>query len=189
MGLDHILTGYDHLLFVLGLVLAAGSLRRLAITVTAFTLAHSVTLGLAAMGFVPAGGLWVELGIALSIVVVGARNLIQGVPRAAAGEALGFGLLHGLGFAGLLADALSGHDGGRLLPLLGFNLGIEAGQLLVALPVGWILFRWTARAPGPSPDPGFDAPVRDSGLVRVLSGLVLMAGLGWVVLRSLEAFG
>ncbi|MDF1798382.1 MAG: HupE/UreJ family protein [Planctomycetota bacterium] len=189
MGLEHILTGYDHLLFVLGLVLAAGSLRSLAITVTAFTLAHSVTLGLAALGHVPAGGLWVELGIALSIVVVGARNLIQGVPRPATGEALGFGLLHGLGFAGLLAGALGEHEGGRLLPLLGFNLGIEAGQLLVALPLGWILFRWTGRAPRPSPDPGFDAPVGDSALTRGLSCVVLVAGLGWVVLRSIQAFG
>jgi hypothetical protein len=134
LGFSHILGGADHLLFVLGLLLLAVNGRQLLITVTAFTAGHSVTLGLAALGFLRYPVDLVEFGISLSILVVAVelgRGREQGVHllrRFPWGAALLFGLLHGMGFAGALRDA--GLPGGEIpLALLSFNIGIEAGQL------------------------------------------------------------
>jgi HupE / UreJ protein len=134
LGFRYLISGADHLLFVLGLVLLVCGLRRLLWTITSFTLGHSITLSLAVLGFVHVPPAPVEVLIAASIVVVAAE-----LARAAAGDvpgraapallAVSFGFLHGLGFAGALAriglpaDAIP-------LSLLAFNLGIEAGQLL-----------------------------------------------------------
>lgn len=135
LGVDHILGGWDHLAFLFALVLATRTLRSLAATVTAFTLAHSITLGLAATGHVPAGGRWVEAVIAASIAFVGLHNIVRPEARSTWKEAAGFGLVHGLGFAGYLTETLA-HAGrageSPVVPLLGFNLGVEAGQLLMA---------------------------------------------------------
>lgn len=139
LGVEHILAGVDHLLFVFGLVLLADDRRKLIATVTAFTLAHSLTLASAALDWWTLPGAPVEAAIALSIVVL-ARELIQGhrderaretvTWRAPWAVALGFGLLHGFGFAGALAEV--GLPQQRVpLALLGFNLGVEVGQLLV----------------------------------------------------------
>src|SRR5215831_12643877 len=128
LGVEHILTGFDHLLFVLGLVLLVGGGRRLLWTVTAFTLGHSVTLALAVLGFVHVPQQPIEAGIALSIYVLavelaprGVRKptLLERAPWLAAGL---FGLLHGLGLAGQLA-------------FVGVVLATWAG--LRALPVRW----------------------------------------------------
>lgn len=173
LGFEHILEGPDHLCFVLGLLLAAGGLRQLAFSITGFTLAHSITLGLAATGAIPVGGRWSEVLIAASIVYVGAANLGRGTPRRAWPEAFGFGLVHGLGFAAALAEALSalGPGAPKLLPLFGFNLGIELGQLaaaLAALALLAVLRRVTGRG----------------GLIeRIASAAVLTTGLGWLLLR------
>ena len=139
MGIGHILSGWDHLAFLLGLLVAAGGLASLLGVITAFTLAHSVTLALAALDVVQVPSRPVEMIIAASIVWVGIADLFQKVPHARWKEAFGFGLVHGLGFAGFLAEALA-NEPRRLVPLVGFNLGVEAGQLLVVLAVVALLY-------------------------------------------------
>jgi hydrogenase/urease accessory protein HupE len=134
-GVDHILFGFDHLLFVLALVLIARDWRSLLWTVTAFTAAHSITLTLATLGFVNVPGPPVEAAIALSILLLAAEiiRIRRGQPSVTARRpwlvAFAFGLLHGLGFAGALAD-LSLPAGDIPLALLFFNIGVEIGQLL-----------------------------------------------------------
>lgn len=132
LGLKHILEGYDHLLFVLTLLLAGGGLWEVFKMVTSFTVAHSLTLGLAVLGYINLPGFIVEPIIALSIVYAAAENWRQPEPEKRWILAGAFGLIHGLGFAGILADLnLSGV--GALKPLLGFNLGVEIGQILVVV--------------------------------------------------------
>jgi hydrogenase/urease accessory protein HupE len=134
-GVDHILFGYDHLLFVLALILIARDWRALLWTVTAFTAAHSITLTLATLGFVHVPGPPVEAAIALSILLLAGEivRIRRGLPSLTAQRpwmvAFAFGLLHGLGFAGALAD-LSLPVGDIPLALLFFNVGVEIGQLL-----------------------------------------------------------
>jgi len=132
LGLHHILGGWDHLLYVLTLLAASRRLSTLAGVLTAFTLAHSLTLGLSAFDLVRLPPRPVEVVIALSIAWSGAANLLLRRPRLLALEAFGFGLAHGLGFASAFGELLesSAH---RLRALLCFNLGVEAGQLLVVL--------------------------------------------------------
>jgi hydrogenase/urease accessory protein HupE len=135
LGIHHILVGIDHLLFVLSLMLLVGSLRQLLWTITAFTLAHSITLALATLGVIHVPGPPVEALIALSIVFV-AAEVIQ-ARRGKAGLAkhhpwiiaFGFGLLHGLGFAGALAE-VGLPDNAIPTALLFFNVGVEVGQLI-----------------------------------------------------------
>ena len=134
-GVEHILFGYDHLLFVLALMLIARTWRALLLTVTSFTAAHSITLTLATLGFVHVPGPPVEAAIALSILLLAAEiiRIRRGQPSLTAQlpwmVAFAFGLLHGLGFAGALAD-LSLPVGDIPLALLFFNVGVEIGQLL-----------------------------------------------------------
>jgi hypothetical protein len=144
LGFRHILEGVDHLLFVLALLLLVSSGRLLVATVTAFTLGHSLTLALAVLGFVRAPTGLVELAIAGSILVLavdlarpgaqirgGGGSFLRRRPWAAAAA---FGLLHGLGFAGALAEV--GVPAGEIpLALLSFNVGIELGQLLFVAAV------------------------------------------------------
>lgn len=135
LGIKHILTGWDHLLFVLGLVLLVKGRRQLLWTITAFTLGHSLTLTLAILGWarIPSGP--VEALIALSILVLAVELTRKQKGRGTFfhrypwGLAFGFGLLHGLGFAGALAEV--GLPAGEIpLALFSFNLGIELGQVL-----------------------------------------------------------
>lgn len=133
LGVGHLLGGLDHVLFVLGLLLLVRGARPLVLTVTAFTLGHSLTLAAAALGWVRVNPALTELGIALSLVAVAlailrpAQSLLRRHP---ASVALAFGLLHGLGFAGALSQV--GLPAGEIpLSLLAFNLGIEAGQLML----------------------------------------------------------
>jgi hydrogenase/urease accessory protein HupE len=146
LGIEHILLGVDHLLFVLALLIIVNGWRKLVATVTSFTVAHSVTLAAATLGFVNVPQKPVEAVIALSIVFV-AMEIVhwrQGRPgltrRAPWIVAFAFGLLHGFGFAGALSEiGLPEHA----IPsaLLFFNVGVEAGQLLF---VGGALFAWLA---------------------------------------------
>jgi hypothetical protein len=138
LGVAHILSGLDHLAFVIALIVAAGRVGSLLWVVTAFTLAHSITLALAATGVVTLGGRAVELTIAFSIAWVGVAALRARAPSARWPEAFVFGLVHGLGFAGFLGQALAGEER-RLVPLLGFNLGVELGQLAVVVLVVGLL--------------------------------------------------
>jgi hydrogenase/urease accessory protein HupE len=135
LGVEHILLGFDHLLFVLALLLLVDGTRRLVWSITAFTLAHSITLAAATLGVLHVPGPPVEATIALSIVFVageivrarqGQRGLTQRNPWVVA---FAFGLLHGLGFAGALAEV--GLPEGQIpTALLFFNVGVEIGQLL-----------------------------------------------------------
>jgi hypothetical protein len=159
LGLEHILTGFDHLLFVLGLVLLVRG-RGLVWTITAFTLGHSITLSLAVLGFVRIPPAPVEVLIAASILAVAVELTRQDAGRGASpwrsprALAFGFGLLHGLGFAGALAQV--GLPAGEIpLALVSFNTGIEAGQLLF---VGALLLGRAAL--GARPMPRLAAPAR-----------------------------
>lgn len=140
IGIEHVLGGLDHLAFVLGLLLVSTLDRRLLITITAFTLAHSVTLAMAVLGVLTLPSLPVEACIAMSVVLVAREGLKSAsdsfTRRAPWVIAAIFGLVHGLGFAGALRE-LGLPDGSLLSLLLGFNLGVEVGQLLVvAVAVG-----------------------------------------------------
>ncbi|WP_084582987.1 HupE/UreJ family protein [Sphingomonas azotifigens] len=130
VGIEHILLGYDHLLFLLTILMGVAGWRRWIAVVTAFTLAHSITLTLGALGLVRLDPAIVEPGIALSIAAMAALNLFgPAAPRARIGIVFACGLLHGLGFAGVLTEMGLG-QGNRLATLAGFNLGVELGQLL-----------------------------------------------------------
>jgi hypothetical protein len=134
MGVEHIVTGWDHLLFLAALVLGAVSVRALVGTISAFTVAHSITLALAALGVVAPSARWVEPAIAASIVCVAAENLVRQAPGRRWPIAFAFGLVHGFGFAGALRELALDRD--RLLPtLVGFNAGVEVGQLAVLAAV------------------------------------------------------
>ena len=135
IGVQHILFGIDHLLFVFGLLLLVRGVWPLAKTITAFTVAHSITLGAATLGYVSVASGPLEAAIALSIVLL-AREIVMGwrghdhlVHRRPWLVAFAFGLLHGLGFAGALGE-IGLRSADIPLALLSFNIGVEAGQLL-----------------------------------------------------------
>jgi hydrogenase/urease accessory protein HupE len=144
LGVKHILTGYDHLLFLIGLLLVArGFFCSLGI-ITSFTIAHSITLAVATLHVVQIPSRIVEPLIAASVVFVGAENLLRGdIPKARRLVPFGFGLIHGFGFASALREAgIGSNTGGIILPLFSFNLGVELGQIMVAaaaLPIIWKL--------------------------------------------------
>lgn len=148
LGVEHILSGIDHLLFVLSLLFLVGFNRRLVWTITAFTAAHSLTLGLAATGLLVLRPPPVEAAIALSIMLVAGEALHDRPTwsrRWPAFVAFLFGLVHGLGFAGALKEVgLPEHQ--IAAALVAFNLGVEAGQLLV-VGGAWLLWRAASRWP------------------------------------------
>jgi hydrogenase/urease accessory protein HupE len=171
LGVGHILGGVDHLLFVLALLLLVRGIGRLVATVTAFTLAHSVTLAAATLGFVHVPSAPVEATIALSILFLaselarqrlGAASPAAGTPTQAGVDAradltarfpwlvaFSFGLLHGFGFAGALSE-VGVPQKAVPLALFFFNVGVEIGQLLfiaIVLALGWALRRAALRAP------------------------------------------
>jgi hypothetical protein len=138
-GIHHIMIGPDHILFLVGLLLLGGTWMALVRIVTAFTVGHSITLSLAALNYVTPPATVIEPAIALSIVFVGADNLVRGEGRdLRAWVALAFGLVHGFGFAnvlrefGLPAEALG-------WSLFSFNIGVEIGQLVIVLLVASLL--------------------------------------------------
>jgi hydrogenase/urease accessory protein HupE len=148
LGVEHILTGIDHLLFVIGLLFLVGFNRRLLWTITAFTAAHSLTLASSALGWLVLRPPPVEATIALSIVLVAAEALHRRETLARRWPALVaflFGLVHGLGFAGALKE-IGLPDQHLLVALLTFNVGVEVGQLMT-VGAAWLLWRITARWP------------------------------------------
>ena len=135
LGFEHIWEGFDHLLFVFGLILVAGTWRRILVTVTGFTIAHSLTLGLAALDLVRLPQRAVEAAIALSIVFL-AVEIVKGPRdtltwRRPVAVAAAFGLLHGFGFANVLRE-IGMPDGNFVGALFAFNIGIEIGQVIFA---------------------------------------------------------
>ncbi len=164
LGAEHILLGVDHLLFVLGLLLLVRGLGALVMTVTAFTLAHSITLGASVFGLIPLDRAPIEAAIALSIVmlareiVVADHGVVHLTHRMPWLVAFIFGLLHGLGFAGALGD-IGLPQGAIPLALLFFNLGVEVGQLAFVLML-LVLYRLAgdglvARLPRAKPVMGY----------------------------------
>jgi hypothetical protein len=161
-GIEHIMIGPDHILFLIGLLLLGGTLSRLALIVTAFTIGHSITLSLAALDIVSPPARFIEPLIALTIVVVGADNLLvlrarkhSSEPSAALGSetdlrpwlAVAFGLIHGFGFAYVLKEfglpqAALGWS------LFAFNVGVEIGQLLIVAVVAGLLTVVRTGSPG-----------------------------------------
>jgi hypothetical protein len=176
-GVLHILTGYDHLLFIGALVLAVVTLWDLVKVITAFTLAHSITLTLSVLNIVRLPGSVVEPMIAASIVFVALQNVFwparsRGPARLAV--AFFFGLFHGLGFAGGLLDAMEGMAGLAIgLAIIGFSLGVEIGHQVVVLPVFSILklLRWRRG----------EASVLADYLFRYGSAAILVAGMFYLV--------
>ncbi|MDB6035114.1 MAG: HupE/UreJ family protein [Verrucomicrobiales bacterium] len=143
LGIKHILTGYDHLLFLFGLLIVSTRFLDSLKIITFFTLAHSITLAVATFNLIEIPSRIVEPAIAASIVYVGAENLWSGgkAPKGRWLLTFAFGLIHGFGFASVLREMgiASGH-GGILIPLVSFNLGVETGQIMVAavaLPLFW----------------------------------------------------
>jgi hydrogenase/urease accessory protein HupE len=148
LGVEHILSGIDHLLFVIAMLLLVGFKRRLLWTITAFTAAHSLTLASSALGLLVLRSPPVEASIALSIVLVAGEALHRRetfARRWPAVVAFLFGLVHGLGFAGALKE-IGLPDNHLLVALLTFNVGVEIGQLLT-VAAAWALWRVSARWP------------------------------------------
>jgi hydrogenase/urease accessory protein HupE len=171
-GVHHILIGPDHLLFLAGLLLLGGSIRRLAAIVTAFTVAHSVTLSLAALNILTPPARVIEPAIALSIVYVGADNLLaQGGRDVRAWIAFAFGFIHGFGFANVLREM---ELPGRALgwSLFSFNFGVEIGQLLVVIAVASVFAAIRSRSEWAR-----------RRLVHAGSFVVIAAGAFWFVQR------
>ena len=179
-GVWHILTGYDHLLFVTGLLLGASSLLDLIKVVFAFTLAHSLTLALSVFNVVNLDSRIVEPMISASIVLIALQNLFwprksSGWPRIA--TAFAFGLFHGLGFAGGLKDAMAELPAIALwTALISFSVGVELGHQVVVLP----MFAVCALARRRSSDP--QAAAVDRRLVRWGSAGIAFAGLYFLVI-------
>lgn len=174
-GIAHILGGYDHLLFVAGLVLAVASLWDLLKVVTAFTVAHTITLTLAVLDLVRLSDRIVEPMIAASIVFVALQNLFA--PARSRGwirlvVAFGFGLFHGLGFAGGLLHAMEGMRGVAIATAIAaFSIGVELGHQVVALPL--FAGMQSARAYGRR---SLDAERVPRWLLRAGSSLICIAG-------------
>jgi hypothetical protein len=151
MGFNHILDGWDHLLFLFCLVIPLRSLRLLIPVVTSFTIAHSITLISAAFGIAPNVLWWppfIETLIALSIVYMAFENIVGARLEHRWMVTFGFGLVHGFGFSFLFSDTLQFAGGHLLSSLLAFNVGVELGQLLVLLlviPLLIVLFRYFVR--------------------------------------------
>jgi hydrogenase/urease accessory protein HupE len=191
LGVEHILFGFDHLLFVLALVILVRGWGRVAITVTAFTIAHSITLAAAALGFVNLPGPPLEATIALSIMLVAVEilNARRGKPSSTARlpwlVAFGFGLLHGFGFAGALAE-VGLPQNSIAVALLFFNVGVEIGQLIfvAAILSTMSLFRYAASK---LLEPARIRPALDRLDVTVAYAIGVMAAY-WLIERTAAFF-
>lgn len=178
LGVTHIWTGYDHLLFLFALLVVCRSFRSIVTIISCFTLAHSLTLALATLDVVNLPSKFVEPAIAASIVFVGVENLWRRgeEPKGRWALTFMFGLIHGFGFASVLRQLGVGQGGQSLaMPLFTFNLGVELGQVAIAalvLPVVWKLRK-------------NEAFVRRG--VPILSAVVALAGLYWLLKRTVFA--
>jgi len=142
LGVEHILSGFDHLAFLFALLIVGSTLREAAKIITSFTVAHSITLAIATFNLVNLPSGIVEPLIALSIIYVGVENLFRREVKKRWLLTFGFGLVHGFGFASVLREMGIGAQGSAAIPLLSFNLGVEAGQIAIAafiLPLIWKL--------------------------------------------------
>lgn len=174
LGIVHIATGYDHILFLLGLLMVGGSFKSAFKIITSFTLAHSLTLALATMNLINIPSRIIEPLIAVSIIYVGVENMVSRAMDKRWMLAFGFGLVHGCGFATALRDLGIGSNGtGILLPLFSFNLGVEVAQMTMAvmiLPSIWSLQ---------------ENPQFVSRFVPIGSCAIALAGTWWLMERTL----
>lgn len=175
LGIEHILTGYDHLLFLLALLAVTHRFWSALKIITFFTVAHSITLACAGLNLFDLPSQIVEPLIAATIVYVGLENLVRGNhPKGRHWLTFSFGLIHGFGFAGVLREMdISSGDTGILMPLLSFNLGIETGQITLAsivLPLIW----WLNNNPRMS-----------HWFLKLISVLVVLMGLYWFLERTI----
>jgi hypothetical protein len=191
LGIEHILLGIDHLLFVLGLLFLVGSWRRLVATVTAFTLAHSITLAAATLGLVHVPQTPIEAAIALSVMFVAAEILHQAqgrsglTARAPWVVAFIFGLLHGFGFAGALREVgLPQSD--IPIALLFFNVGVEVGQLMFIAAVVTVL-GLASRLMGKA-GPGERGPWQAEALIHTPVAYVVGSTAAFWVVQRVVAF-
>ena len=172
LGVEHIVTGYDHLLFLLALILCGGNLIQLLKIITAFTLAHSLTLAAAALNIITLPSVLVEAVIALSIAYVAFENLF---PRYAITRrwtiSFVFGLMHGFGFSSVLREIGLPQDN-LIWSLLNFNLGVEAGQLVAVVLVLPALY-WLRKS------------VWEAKVVRLVSAVVMGVGIALFIERVL----
>lgn len=175
LGVEHIWTGYDHVAFLLALMIVGGTFRSVLLVITSFTVAHTITLALATLDLVKLNSAIVEPLIAATIVYVGIENIVHRDLKWRWILTFVFGLIHGLGFASVLRDLGigAGTSMGVALPLISFNLGVEFGQVVIAavvLPIVWKLQK------RPSFVPRF---------VPACSLIVALAGGWWLVQRTL----
>ena len=176
LGIEHILLGFDHLCFLAALLLAANSLGSVVKIITSFTIAHSITLALAALNIVNISPAFVEPMIAVSIIYVGLENVWRRGQEIEGRWLLtfAFGLIHGFGFASVLRELNIGASGsGLAIPLVSFNLGVEIGQLAVAALFWGII--WKIRK----------TEIFKTRLVPAFSILVAIAGAYWLIERTL----
>ncbi|MFQ5650131.1 MAG: HupE/UreJ family protein [bacterium] len=172
LGMEHIFIGYDHILFLLGLILIGGSLLNLVKMVSAFTVAHSITLILAVLQVVTLPSKLVESVIALSIVYIAAENFFVRKNDQRWLIAFVFGLMHGFGFAGVLTE-LGLPTNGLVASLLSFNVGVEIGQVTIVAACFPVIL-WIAKSHW------------QRQIVYSLSSLILFFGLVWFVERALN---
>jgi hydrogenase/urease accessory protein HupE len=169
LGMHHILFGFDHLLFLLTLLIVRQSFKQLALVITAFTIAHSITITLTVLGWIQVPSLFVEAVIAISICYVAIENIFRKEIRHRSILTFLFGLIHGMGFAGILLE-MNLPKGTLALNLASFNIGIEVIQLAIVallLPLLSFLHRWKhARI-----------------VVMSISGLAFILGAIWLVQR------
>ncbi|MDP3838734.1 MAG: HupE/UreJ family protein [Methylococcales bacterium] len=175
LGIEHILTGYDHLLFLFSLLIVTHSFWPAIKIITFFTIAHSITLGLAAFNVIDIPSSIVEPLIAATIIYVGVENIVRGDhPKGRQWLTFFFGLVHGFGFAAVLREmGISSMETGIMLPLFSFNLGVELGQITVAavfLPIIWWLHK---------------KPLIEPKLTPVCSIFASVAGAYWLIERTL----
>ncbi|MEH7116987.1 HupE/UreJ family protein [Neobacillus vireti] len=172
VGLKHIFTGYDHILFVISLLFGAKTIRHILSLVTSFTIAHSITLALATFNIVHLYSRFVESAIALSIVYVALINIFNQDSKQQPWLAFGFGLIHGFGFAGLLSE-MRLDTNQMATSLVSFNIGIEIGQLLIvslAFPLILWIRKFTIK------------PIR--WVIPGTSAVIFAFGLVWFIQRA-----
>ena len=172
LGVEHIWIGYDHIMFLLALIVIGSRLGPLVKIVTAFTVAHSITLVLAALEWVALPSQLVEAGIALSIAYVAAENFWLRDARHRWILTFCFGFVHGFGFANVLRD-LGLPSQGLIASLLAFNVGVEIGQVVIVALV-FPLILWLSRQRF------------HERAVQLVSGIILLFGLGWLVERIFD---
>ena len=173
LGGEHIFTGYDHILFLIGLLVIWRGAANIVKIVTSFTVAHTITLILAALGVVTLPSRLVESVIALSIAYVGVENIFVKEIRGRWRVAFLFGLMHGFGFASVLQE-MGLPSRGLILSLLSFNVGVELGQLAIVAVCFPLIYYANRQAYGPL-------------LVRGSSAAIFLAGLVWFVQRAFFA--